>query len=240
MALAQRYTSRSRPQGRRVGPRGPSRRDRRQRLTTGHKPPCASNAVGPTLARGLVTELPGLTELPALRTVARVCAARGLSSAWPRRRLALVPSPSQSGPATGFGVVARSVLGACDCLGVWVSEEPGHRPRSRRARAGQPEVDRTHRLPDGWPRDERPTPLECKSVDRARSALLRVRGLSGPMIANRTSRRPYCLGASHVHRKQPRASHWETRCPPIVDRCSATPYPGPCVDVPNRAVAPGV
>ena len=41
----------------------------------------------------LVAEMPGLTDLPAVRTAARVCAARGLWSAWPRRRLALVLPP---------------------------------------------------------------------------------------------------------------------------------------------------
>jgi hypothetical protein len=41
----------------------------------------------------LVAEMPGLTDLPALRTAARVCAERGLWSAWPRRRLALVLPP---------------------------------------------------------------------------------------------------------------------------------------------------
>jgi len=115
-----------------------------------------------------------------LRTAARACAAHGLSPARKYRSPALGLSPQCSAWATEPRVLPRSVLDACECSSVWGSEEVGHPPRSRRALAGRPEVARTPRPPDGRPRDERPTPLECESIDRARSLLLRVRGLSGP------------------------------------------------------------
>ena len=109
-----------------------------------------------------------------LRTAARAYAARHPSSPPARQHPESVLLQQRSAQATWSGSSLRSVLEAHECPRVWVSEQADRRRHSHRAHARQPEADRIPRQLRGWPRDEQPTPLECWSEDRTRSALVRV------------------------------------------------------------------